>query len=119
MTEPTQEQIKEFWEWCGLKGKWAEGGKYLKFPRLNLTNLFKYAVPLILEELKRLGVVIPLIELFTRWYDKIISLSGDSSDISQITQALFEVCWEVIEKEKAKVCGLNESAHKCRGGGIK
>jgi len=61
MTEPTQEQIKELWEWCGLKlyseniqlssGLWwpdlwecPEGGVSFT-PDLDLNNLFKYAVP--------------------------------------------------------------------------
>ena len=61
--EPTQEQIKEFWEWCGFKppdmtrvhwhakrpdftdmpdGTWP--------PDIDLNNLFKYAVPKLLPK---------------------------------------------------------------------
>ena len=58
MKEPTQEQIKEFWEWCGWK--WLDDLQCWESPdttrvRLNrggiynvlldLNNLFKYAVP--------------------------------------------------------------------------
>ncbi len=59
--EPTQERIKEFWEWCGLKliqeagllksGIWTPelwkypDGKGDFRPSIDLNNLFKYAVP--------------------------------------------------------------------------
>ena len=60
--EPTQEQLKKFWEWCGFKwiidihsNYWSEtqdyshwknpDGKDCKFPDITLDNLFKYAVP--------------------------------------------------------------------------
>ncbi|KKM13459.1 hypothetical protein LCGC14_1716030 [marine sediment metagenome] len=56
MKEPTDEQIKEFWEWCGLnvsKDKngtltWHDTeGNFIDYgyPDRNLNNLFKYAVP--------------------------------------------------------------------------
>ena len=49
---PTQEQIKELWEWCG----WSSNGAYWfspfpnehsakNLPSIDLNNLFKYAVP--------------------------------------------------------------------------
>jgi hypothetical protein len=58
MKEPTQEQIKEFWEWCGCKidcelpprdglpvflGSSPEGK--LSYLSIDLNNLFKWAVP--------------------------------------------------------------------------
>lgn len=63
--EPSQEQIKEFWEWCGLhyypececiNGKgccWGEseetygknGHWHFVFPYVDLNNLFEWAVP--------------------------------------------------------------------------
>ena len=55
--EPTQEQAKEFWEWCGFVGvrhndmpyttKYLvhNGQKFHKCPPIDLSNLFKYAVP--------------------------------------------------------------------------
>lgn len=60
--KPTQEQIKRFWEWCGLKGYCALWGCFRKSPencsvctywhyrKLDLNNLFKYAVPKALSE---------------------------------------------------------------------
>jgi hypothetical protein len=65
---PTKEQEKRFWEWCGftenLGGVWryAEfkttnywwvaptGRKYLELPQPDLNNLFKYAVPRYIKE---------------------------------------------------------------------
>jgi len=64
--QPTQEQIKELWEWCGLKqngfGNWgiwngfcldllpdnSNWGDNIKHPTIDLNNLFKYAVPKLL-----------------------------------------------------------------------
>jgi len=51
--EPTQEQIKEFWERYGYTGKLAgiedigerEGKLVYVYPPIDLNNLFKYAVP--------------------------------------------------------------------------
>lgn len=62
MKEPTEEQIKRFWEWCGiLQGgrvfigdnpnakvynwHYPDGLTTLKLPKLDLNNLFKWAVP--------------------------------------------------------------------------
>lgn len=55
VNEPTKEQIQKFWQWCGfidLRGKtvagdswqYPNGGKG-NLPKLDLNNLFKYAVP--------------------------------------------------------------------------
>jgi len=56
MDRPTQEQIKEFWEWCGFKNKeWLNNPKHFYWetpfgnlfgelvPPIDLNNLFKYA----------------------------------------------------------------------------
>jgi len=70
--QPTQEQIKEFWEWCGFSqqnyGKKKSGGKYhnevwetevddirwispgnfdcgFYLPSVDINNIFKYASP--------------------------------------------------------------------------
>ncbi len=42
--KPTDEQVKVFWEWCGLPL-----AKLIP-PRIDLNNLFKYAVPKLVEE---------------------------------------------------------------------
>jgi hypothetical protein len=62
--EPSKEQIKEFWEWCGFKKldnptadvKWAycypDGNLYSfkSFPPIDLNNLFKWAVPKLINK---------------------------------------------------------------------
>ena len=54
MKQPTEAQIKEFWEWCGFgqNTTYGEGQFYnypdggsARLPELDLNNLFKYAVP--------------------------------------------------------------------------
>lgn len=68
MNEPTEWQVKELWEWCGLNSKHEfvpigfDGMKECKkcgemypnpvrshcpYPEIDLNNLFKYAVPLL------------------------------------------------------------------------
>ena len=56
MKEPTNEQIKEFWEWCGftyimnyddpsvIEGSRSPTGERLN-PPIDLNSLFEYAVP--------------------------------------------------------------------------
>jgi len=47
--EPTEEQLREFWGWCGLKAGWfkLESGLQIvaEYPSLDLNNLFKHVVP--------------------------------------------------------------------------
>lgn len=52
--QPTKEQIKEFWEWYGVKGKYFVHDTYgefggrvtgVKYPPIDLNSLFKWAVP--------------------------------------------------------------------------
>jgi len=60
MDKPTQEQVKEFWELCGLKeqptGSWyTDDGEfvYTELPPIDLEHiglLFQYAVPLVHQE---------------------------------------------------------------------
>ena len=77
MNEPTEEQIKKFWEWCGWKriplGKhnfhYERGEKVMdwlapdsdrsstRLPDIDLNNLFKYAVPKVLATGHWLGMI--------------------------------------------------------------
>jgi len=41
----TDEELQRFWEWCGIKGRWVDDGRILRFPKITLNNLFRYAVP--------------------------------------------------------------------------
>jgi len=59
LNEPTEAQIKELWEWCGLQeeiyqeshvwydsqGRWVYQGYELTYPPIDLNNLWRYAVP--------------------------------------------------------------------------
>ena len=56
MNEPTEEQIKELWEWCGFGidgvGIWhcPDGITELGgMPKVTLDNLFKWAVPKVID----------------------------------------------------------------------
>ena len=54
---PTEEEIKEFWEWCGIPTNidtngdrfYLTEGKWTGLP-IDLNNLFKWAVPKVIEE---------------------------------------------------------------------
>ena len=66
--EPTPEQIKEFWEWCGFKQgetftsgmltgqthwDYPDGSGDIKLPPIDLNSLFEYAVPKATEKIGR------------------------------------------------------------------
>ncbi len=111
--QPTQEQIKEFWEWCGFRSK-ETTNKYhepitvlleppyfdsliVGEPKIDLSNLFKYAVPLVIKRLEsrfddktNLGRGLEL--LFQKWIDKI------REDYS-LEDALFWAIWEVVHSD--------------------
>jgi len=115
MNNPTDEQVKEFWEWCGFKHdvpfpelakrkdilnperftkeQWYIPGAYCgSVPDIDLNNLFKYAVP------KLLGYC-----LFKQGKNHVamaIPFKGDSGicDNGETpTLALFWAIWEIIK----------------------
>jgi hypothetical protein len=69
--KPTEEQIKKFWEWCGLYKDLATNGERYWFmgeeivsptneegnPIIDLNNLFKYAVPKLIATGHWLGMI--------------------------------------------------------------
>jgi len=98
MNKPTEEQVKEFWEWYGFKvsiGKlyWApkQDEPAKRLPTINLNSLFRYAVP-------KLGKI--LIEKNCLVYT--FSIVGAGGNIlafnsnSDPALALFWSIWEVI-----------------------
>jgi len=112
MNEPTKEQLKELWEWLGFthptsirgvkdpSGWWLypENPTYAQFdaPKINLNNLFKYAVP----KLK----VVTLTNGFKGWTATInqgemingeVKAIGESEDPAL---ALFWAIYKVIRK---------------------
>ena len=112
MTEPTKEQLKEFWEWCGLTHKrnkdgtliWYDlGGHFIAFGYilLDLNNLFKYAVPKISDKWQ-VSISIKLPNFYLVTLDE-VSESLTRRQIFVLTnnpvQSLFEAVWEAIKEE--------------------
>ncbi len=96
MDKPTDEQVKEFWEWCGQERYYC--GKEIDiqhFPRIDLNNLFKYAVPKALDKLEtRFDTLTNTIRglelLFPKWIDNL--RKGYS-----VEDALFWAIYEVMK----------------------
>ena len=97
MSEPTGQQKKWLWEQCGFEWNdrielWHDPihglvSSILPLPDLN--NLFKYAVPKVIEELKEQGSVVPVISLFSEWYDNICT------GLDYVS-ALFKTCFTIL-----------------------
>lgn len=102
---PTEEQIREFWEWCGFK--FYPRGSHDKFHRLDaflypdgtwhtvtplidLNNLFMYAVPKFKFEYGSDA----LLELLYDWASS-IATSDWNDELPALT--LFWALWEVKE----------------------
>jgi hypothetical protein len=107
--EPTQEQIKEFWEKCGAKplyDKYSNGDftcwqfsngecEAKEIIPTNLNNLFKYAIPKILGQ----GYYI---EILVTEEDSSVTIKKEGNpDIfnckHHLELALFWAIWEVIK----------------------
>ena len=107
MNEPTQEQIKRFWEHCGFEvildsyteaptDRWQipSGGMingrtwcFQNQVSINLNNLFRYAVPLLKETCEE-------------WWDVIVEWAkGITGNYKKDTLALFWAIYKVIEGE--------------------
>lgn len=118
--KPTQEQIKKFWEWCGFKYKPDElcgdpRSPHVKHaygwrapddikwqseaPRVDLNNLFKYAVPKLQKQTLDVTLYLDCLSC----PEAIIYRDNDSKE--WITRdedpalALFWAIWEVIKDE--------------------
>ena len=123
MTEPTQEQIKEFWEWCGLRyecydtpafpnmgGAWIDTDDKLtntedpcEPPPIDLNSLFKYAVPFVQDK----GYMIELYSYEHKGYKvKVYNIIGQVDIPIVITKdddpalALFWALYKVMEASK-------------------
>ena len=106
-----KEQIKQFWEWCGF---WTETGQLWHFPepeghrflfnlpKIDLNNLFKYAVPKVREKGCRTmlsdktegDVVMYMGRVYGRQTDGFLDAYDKESEL-----ALFCAIWKVIPKE--------------------
>ena len=111
MNKPTEAQIKEFWEWCGLtkikRGwKFPDGDALIDCgnPPIDLNNLFKYAVPKLKENgfmvsLNLLGSIIGdwSCRLHKGFFPNETFAEKENSDPAL---ALFWAIWEVIHNDK-------------------
>lgn len=108
MPEPTQEQIKEFWEWCGFAydekdrgstwvgGKWKYGTGYswTELPPIDLNTLFRWATPKVIPLLKGSDhEFFGWKRLLDNWLPYLV-LGEDPA------LALFWVLWQVKEGEE-------------------
>ena len=94
VNKPTAKEIKEFWEWCGLKVTWqrdkfvvVEGELTEEIVFLDLNSLFKYAVP-------KLGMLLPIYQvmyILKDWIETVIVSQKDP------TLARFWIIHEVIK----------------------
>ncbi len=116
MNEPSEAQVKEFWEWCGFKkeavntfvnGKWTptpSAGYSWRYPNgreecypppIDLNNLFKYAVPKVKEHYKALstpGYYCSPMPLFEDWIYEWLFYGKDPA------LALFWACYKALKE---------------------
>lgn len=64
-----------------------------------LDACFKHLMPKALEVLKEQGHCPPIVKLFQLWYDELVILTGDSSNIEQAALALCLVFDKLIDQE--------------------
>jgi len=108
MNKLTNEQIKEFWEWCGLMKEgsfWHEpSGKQLseETPKPNLENLFKWPVPKLQEKGYQIDIVCFEGGKFEVTVLGVTAATEIISDIrsNDLVDALFWAIWEVIKDGK-------------------
>ncbi len=94
MSEPTKEQIKEFWEGYGVEEEWTSFTTK-NYPHIDLNNLFLHCVPQALKVIAERGYCPAIMKLFQLWYDELVTQTGDSSNIEQAALALFWALREV------------------------
>ena len=116
--KPTEEEIKRFWEWCGfyyrkdkdpLASFWEtkDGRAWgYELPRIDLNNLFKYAVPKYIDE-KCFTLHIDDIEAFdylcADWKEGILKTAenvGKRAYKLHFDLALFWAIYKVLPKKE-------------------
>ncbi len=94
MNKLADEQIKEFWEWCGFEwfeamGVWRDYWLYpddkrihehFNLPRIDLNNLFEYAAPKLKAE------VIKFVPFSNGGYGCVLTPKGWKNDISTLEE---------------------------------
>ncbi|KKM93459.1 hypothetical protein LCGC14_1208100 [marine sediment metagenome] len=110
--EPTQEQRREFWEWCGGKliphgeedgcpahFEFNDKGWIFVTDRIDLNNLFKYAVPKAIDKImyeQECSSDLAYDILFKKWLQEL------QLDMPNYEGALFHVLSAVMVKEEGK-----------------
>ena len=106
MTKPTDEQVKELWEWCGFRIEQEEsavtwydstGEIIFGYPSIDLNNLSEYAVPTLLAGDKY------SIKIYTHKANNEVTVlahyaedKGSYAGNPDLALALFWAIWEVI-----------------------
>jgi len=122
MSKPTEEQVKQFWEWCGFQynqpihldvdedhgllvwgNKSPDGLLSEHSLPIDLNNLFKYAVPFLISS----GYDIDLFTEDGYYFGRVRRTSALKWHISTVgyldpTSALFWALWQVKEVNKNK-----------------
>ena len=125
--QPTDEQIKEFWEWCGFSRRLPEGRagyhweqcvkvmnwmspdykeiyKSMSFlPPIDLNNLFKWAVPKVIASGHWLGMITIQMSIGTQYtfaiyVEKYKDKAEHEGRDKDPALALFWAIWEVIKE---------------------
>lgn len=106
--KPTNEQVRTFWEWCGVHPEkvyeqpcFQQGAYHLKYPKVNPNNLFKWAVPKLQEEGYRINLDLQNDIENGEWRVWIHKPYGNSWEARSENPALalFWTIWEVIQQE--------------------
>ncbi len=103
--KPTDEQVKEFWEWCGLHKDghfWhTSEGKQLseETPGIDTNNLFEYAVPKLSRE--KLWVKLQTVSVASSYIATIVD--NQDKKIQKYSEdpalALFWAIYEAMKNE--------------------
>ncbi len=126
MNEPTQEEIKKFWIKCGFKKlpegrtsyhfergiktmNWlrSDGEDTPRLPSIDLSNLFRYAVPKLLEryDIKIFSFCDTLNNKKNFWFVHALNRESGEAEFANIVgcekleDALFQVCQEVLNEQ--------------------
>lgn len=110
MNEPTKEQVEKFWEWCGFTKGNGSGYYYpnkqvvdgaiwdSKLPKLDLNNIFKYAMPRFwVVDIKLIDAIFWSVFVSYPAPPKGEVKSGKALVEKDLALALFWAIWEVIK----------------------
>ena len=103
MSEPTEEQIKELWEWCGWMIPTSpyyhrpDGRQVKSIPSVDLHNLFQWAVPKLGEDLE-IELFIPSVNWFCQIKKRTTIIATSNGYHKDPALALFWAIYKVIKE---------------------